>query len=165
MRRLKAAHKSFLLKEVEYMDYFLLETEDVLKETNSTPDGLTTAEAERRLAENGKNKLDEPPKKSFAKKLFDSILDPMVLMLVVAAVISLVVAIANNESFTDVFIILFVVALNAFLSVIQENKAEQAMDAMKNLNKPFAKVYRDGVQREIKSEDLDLESKPVHQPH
>ena len=136
------------------MDFFLLDTDETLKKVASTPEGLSSAEAEKRLAENGKNKLDDPPKKSFARKLLESIADPMVIILIAAAAVSLFVALANNDSFTDVFISLFVVVLNSFLSVIQENKAEQAIDSLKVMTAAECKVLRDGAVTTIKSEDV-----------
>ena len=67
------------------MNYYLKTAADTLVEVKSVPEGLTSAEAARRLSENGKNKLAEPPKKTFAQKFFGSLNDPMIMMLLAAA--------------------------------------------------------------------------------
>ena len=142
------------------MNYYLKSVEDTLKEVDSTPEGLSSAEAARRLAANGKNKLAEPPKKTFIQKFVDSLKDPMILMLLSAAVLSAIttvyqnVAQGANESYADLFIILFVVTVNTLLGILQENKAEQAIDALKEMTAATSKVLRDGQQEILKSEDL-----------
>ena len=136
------------------MKEYLKSVEEVLKEINTTENGLAEKEANKRLEENGKNKLDEAKKDGIIKKFFKSLMDPMIIMLLVAALISAITSIANGESFTDVFIILFVVILNTILGMVQESKAEQAIDSLMEMTKATSKVLRDGVITNVKSEDL-----------
>ena len=136
------------------MKYYLEEKEEVLKELNSTIEGLSSKEAEERKNRYGKNKLLEKEKEGIIKKVFKSILDPMIIMLLVAAGISGVTAFIQNDSFTDVFIILFVVIINTVLGIIQENKAEQAIESLKEMTAVTSKVLRDGKVEVLKSEEL-----------
>jgi len=142
------------------MNYYLKSVEDTLEEVKSTPEGLSSAEAARRLEANGKNKLAEPPKKTFIQKFVDSLKDPMILMLLGAAVLSAIttvyqnVAQGANESYADLFIILFVVTVNTLLGILQESKAEQAIDALKEMTAATSKVLRDGQMEILKSEDI-----------
>ena len=142
------------------MSYYLKSSEEVLNEVSSTPEGLTSAEAEKRLAANGKNKLQEPPKSTFIQKFIASIKDPMIIMLLGAAALSAATTIYQNvvqhanESYADLFIILFVVTVNTLLGIVQENKAEEAIDALKEMTAATSKVLRDGQQVVLKSEDL-----------
>lgn len=136
------------------MKYYCSEISDVLKETRSSRDGLSAAEARRRLAGNGKNKLAEGQKESLVKRFFAQMADPMIIMLIVAAVISGVTSRYSGEGFADVIIILFVVVVNAALGVYQENKAEKALEALQEMSSATSKVLRDGHIVSIKSEDL-----------
>lgn len=136
------------------MRYYLEEKEKVLKELNATEEGLTGEEAKQRKEKYGSNKLAEPPKESIFKKVLKSILDPMIIMLLVAAGISAFTAIIQNESYTDVFIILFVVAINTILGIIQESKAEKAIDSLKEMTAVTSKVLRNGKMEILKSEEL-----------
>ena len=136
------------------MKYYLATEEEVLQEVSSSYEGLSEDEAARRLQANGKNKLIEPKKDSLIKRFFMQMADPMILILLVAAVISAVTAIYSGESFADVFIILFVVIVNAVLGVVQESKAEQAIEALKEMTSATSRVERAGVAQSVKSEDL-----------
>lgn len=136
------------------MKYYLENVKDVLKELDSNENGLTSVEANKRLEENGKNKIEEGKKDGVLKKIFNSLKDPMIIMLLVTAVISAVLAKIQNESFTDVFIILFVVIINTIMGLIQEGKAEKAIDSLKKMTAATSKVIRDGKVIVIKSEDL-----------
>ena len=142
------------------MQFYLKNSNEVLKEVNSNENGLTSEEAKSRLEANGKNKLQEPPKDSLFKKFIKSLADPMIIMLLVAAFISAGTTIYSNvvtganESYADLFIILFVVILNTILSVVQESKAENAISALMEMTKATSKVIRDGQIQIIKSEDL-----------
>lgn len=136
------------------MKEYLKETKEVLKDLASTENGLSSADAESRLEKNGKNKLKEPEKDGLIKKFFKSLMDPMIIMLLVAAIISAVTAVIKGESFTDVFIILFVVIANTILGMVQESKAEHAIDSLMEMTKSTSKTIRDGVIKNIKSEDL-----------
>lgn len=142
------------------MQFYLKNSNEVLKEVKSNENGLTSDEARSRLEANGKNKLQEPPKDSLFKKFIKSLADPMIIMLLVAAFISAGTTIYSNvvtganESYADLFIILFVVILNTILSVVQESKAENAISALMEMTKATSKVIRDGQIQIIKSEDL-----------
>ncbi len=136
------------------MKFYLRSKEEVLKEINATENGLTEKEALKRQEQQGKNKLQEAKKDGVLKKIITSLMDPMILMLLAAAVISAVTAIIQGESFTDLFIILFVVAINTVLSLIQESKAEGAIESLMEMTAATSKVLRDGKITQVKSEDL-----------
>ena len=136
------------------MENYLKSTEDVLSEVKSRRDGLTEEETDTRLNENGKNKLAEGKKESLFVRFVKQLLDPMVIILLVAAGVSGITAIYQNESPADVFIILIVVLINAVLGVYQENKAEKAIEALNEMAAATSKVIRSGNQITIKSEDV-----------
>ncbi len=144
------------------MAYYLESTDEVLKKLSSTENGLTQAEAEARIAKHGKNKLDEAKKDSTIKKFLRSLADPMIIMLLAAAAISAVTTLIETggnttlRDWADLFIILFVVIINSVLSVIQESKAEQAIDALAKMTAATSKVLRDGQMIVVKSEDLTI---------
>ena len=136
------------------MKEYLKNTDEVLKDIESTQNGLTSEQAKQRLEKNGLNKLKEPPRDGIVKKFIKALLDPMIIMLLAAAGISAITAFASGDSFTDVFIILFVVIVNTILSLVQESKAEGAIDSLMEMTKATSKVIRDGVVQNIKSEEL-----------
>ncbi len=136
------------------MKYYLEDTQKVFDELRSSTVGLSSSEAQSRLMKNGANKLEEPLKVPIWKKFLLQFADPMIIVLLVAAAISFVMALVEGESLADVFIILFVVVLNAVLGVIQESKAEKAIDALKAMTKAKCKVLRDGHMTVITSEEL-----------
>lgn len=136
------------------MKHYLESISKVFSFLNSDENGLSSAEAQARLEKHGANKLAEPPKVPLWKKFLLQFADPMIIVLLVAAAVSLVMAIIEGESLADVFIILFVVVLNAVLGVIQENKAEKAIDALKAMTKAKCKVLRDGILRILNSDEL-----------
>lgn len=136
------------------MKEYLKSVEGVFAEIGSSASGLTSSEAEKRLAANGKNKLAEAKKPSVIKKFFSELADPMIIILLVAAAVSAVTAALENEPFTDVFIILAVVVINAVLGVAQESKAEKAIEALQKITAATSKVLRDGKPVTVKSEDL-----------
>ncbi|MBQ3867588.1 MAG: cation-translocating P-type ATPase [Clostridia bacterium] len=136
------------------MRYYLEDSEKVLSEFNTDAGGLTGAEAERRLGEHGKNKLQEPEKESLIKRLAKQMADPMIIILLVAAAISAVTSILEHSFPADVLIILIVVIINAFLGVFQESKAEKAIEALQEMSAATSKVRRDGKVVHIHSEDL-----------
>lgn len=140
-------------KHEDYYPY-LEPASEVLTKEESRKSGLNSSEADERLREFGKNKLIEQKKRSTILRFLDQIKDPMILVLLAAALLSFATAIYQKESPADVFIILFVVILNSVLGVIQENKAEEAIDALKKMTAATSKVKRDGKIINIKSEDL-----------
>ena len=142
------------------MKFYLENVEEVFKQVKSSAEGLTSAEAEKRLAENGKNKLKEAEKESLFSKFIHSLADPMIIMLLVAALIQAVVAVVEAggkptlTDFADVLVILIVVVINTIMSLVQESKAEAAMDALMQMTAATSKVLRDGEVVVIKSEDI-----------
>lgn len=142
------------------MKYHFETAKRALELTRSTPDGITQSEAELRLERNGKNRLAEAKSKSFLRRFAEQLADPMIIILIVAAVISAATTIyeghlAGKTSFpTDTVIILAVVLINSILGVLQESKAEKAIDALKEMSAATTKVLRDGKTVSVKSEDL-----------
>lgn len=136
------------------MKHYLSTTEEVFKETGSSEKGLTSEQAQKRLEENGKNRLEEGKKKSVIRRLLEQFADPMIIILIVAAAISGITAAFEGGFPSDVIIILFVVILNAILGVVQESKAEKAIEALQEMAAATSKVERDGKVMQIKSEDL-----------
>ena len=130
--------------------------EEALKAVSATEEGLSSAEAEKRIAEFGKNALAEGKKKSLIVKFLEQFKDIMIIVLLVAAVVSAVIALVEGEysELIDAGVILLIVVLNAIIGVVQENKAENAMEALKNMNKAFSKVLRDGEWKHLASEEL-----------
>ncbi len=138
------------------MDFYLRSADEVLADVGSTSGGLTSAQAAAATEKYGKNKLIEAKKVSIIRRFFAQLADPMIIILLVAAAISMVTSLYAGESFTDVFIILFVVILNAVLGVLQESKAEKAIEALNEMSAATSKVLRDGIIRQIKSEDVTV---------
>ncbi len=136
------------------MKYYLSSTSDVLEELRSVDSGLTSQEAQKRLAKHGPNRLAEAPKKSVLRRLAEQFADPMILILIAAAVISAVTSALEHEFPTDVFIILGVVLLNAILGVLQESKAERAIEALQKMAAATSKVMRDGRVCILHSDEL-----------
>lgn len=136
------------------MQYYLDESTKVLESLSASEKGLSSEEAQSRLAQKGKNKLVEGKKDSLFKRFLNQLADPMILILLAAAALSGITAAFEGESFADVFIILFVVIINAVLGVYQESKAEKAIEALKEMSAASSKTLRDGEIRQIKSEDL-----------
>jgi Ca2+-transporting ATPase len=136
------------------LKYYCEETEQVLAATGGSNSGLTVGEAERRLAANGKNKLAEGRKESVVKRFLKQLADPMIIILLVAAAVSAVTSVIEGEGIADVFIILFVVIVNAVLGVYQESKAEKAIEALQQMAAATSKTLRDGKITIVRSEDL-----------
>lgn len=136
------------------MQNYLKSTEDILSEIKSSRTGLTEEEAGVRLNENGKNKLAEGKKISLLERFVKQLIDPMIIILLIAAAVSGITAAYQNESIADVFIILIVVLINAVLGVYQENKAEKAIEALNEMAAATSKVIRNGSQMTIRSEDV-----------
>lgn len=123
---------------------------ETLKELNARREGLTAQEAEARQQKYGKNQLQGAKKRSVVQMLLAQMKDTMVLILLTAAMIS---GFALGE-WTDCGIILLVVALNAVLGVVQEQRAENAMEALKKMSSPHAHVWRDGLMHVLPAEEL-----------
>lgn len=124
--------------------------DDVMQELGTSKDkGLTSAEAAKRLAENGPNAFAEQKKKTVIGCFFSQINDPMIYILLVATAISIFL-----KEYADAVIIIAIVLLNAVIGVIQEFKAEKSLDALKKLSSPVALVRRDGNISEVQAADL-----------
>ncbi len=137
--------------------YHSVKTSDVLTslETDSVK-GLSSEKAKELQDKFGPNKLKEKKKKSAIVKFFEQFKDVMIIILILAAVVSFVVACVEgdmNEFFEPVLILLIVI-INAVMGVVQESKAEKALDALKNMSAPHARVIRDGVEKIINASDL-----------
>ena len=136
------------------MKPYLTPAENVLNELRTSADGLSAKEAQQRLTDHGPNRLAEGRKVSLLSRFLKQLSDPMIIVLLVAAVLSGITSAYAGESMADVFIILFVVLLNSVLGVVQESKAEQAIDALKTMTAATSKVMRDGRLTVVKSEEL-----------
>lgn len=136
-------------KSQESTAYHTLDSEEVLKLLESRKEGLSTEQAVQRLERYGKNVLQEAKPKTLLAKFIEQFKNVMIFILLAAAVLSGILG-----EWTDTVIILLVVILNAVLGVIQENKAEQALEALKSMSSPQARVRRGGQVTEIKSEEL-----------
>ncbi len=135
-------------------DIYNLSVEEVIKNMSSSSEGLTDNEASLRLEKNGPNKLKEGKKKTMIGRFIDQFKNIMIIILLVASVVSGIVAKIEGDSLTDAIIILVVVFLNAIMGVMQESKAEKAIDSLKTMSLPFIKVRRNGIVKSIKTEDL-----------
>ena len=125
--------------------------EQVLEGLRTDRQGLSAQEAEKRLREHGENRLKEAEKLTLFQRFVQQLKDPMLLILLAAAAVSAVTNILSHESFTEVIIILMVVLLNAILGVVQESKAEAAIEALQTMTAATCKVLRDGQQVTMES--------------
>lgn len=126
----------------------------MFQELDSSPDGLQTDEAARRLERDGRNRLQEAKKDSLVKRFFAQMADPMILILLAAALVSGVTSFYAGESFADVCIILVVVLVNSALGVFQESKAEKAIEALQELSAAQSRVLRGSTVTVVPSEEL-----------
>lgn len=142
------------------MNFYNDSKEAVISELQTSDKGLSSSEAEARLEKYGKNKLAAAKKESLIKRFLKQLAEPMTIILIVAAAISAGMEIYEGLSSghfgfpSDVVIILAVVIINAVLGVLQESKAEKAIEALQEIASATSKVIRDGRQITLKSEDL-----------
>ena len=136
------------------MKPYLSSKDEVLQQLDSNSRGLTGQEAKRRLEENGPNRLAEGKKESLIHRFLKELADPMIIILIVAAVISGITAVYSGDSFADVIIIMVVVLINAILGVVQESKAEKAIAALQEIAAATSKVLRDGEIVTLPSQEL-----------
>ncbi|MFR3706777.1 MAG: cation-translocating P-type ATPase [Acutalibacter sp.] len=139
------------------MNPYTISREDLLKELSVSPErGLSTQEAQERLAKYGENKLTEKKEKTNLQRFLDQFKDAMIIILLVAAAVSFGVACFGHDpmEFFEPALILLIVVLNAVLGMMQESKAEKALDALKNLSAPHARVLRDGKEQVIDASQL-----------
>ena len=142
------------------MKHYLESIDNVCADAQSSVDGLSSQQAQERLEKDGKNKLAEGKKEPIILRFLKQFIEPMTLILIVAAIISGVLTAVNNASSatkefpSDVIIIMAVVIINAILGVAQESKAEKAIDALQKIAAATSKVIHDGKIVVVKSEDL-----------
>ena len=137
------------------MKAYCKEFQDVLAAVDSTAEGLSTQQAQERLAKYGPNKLKEAEKPTLLQRFLTQLKDPMLIILLVAAAVSAVTGmLANENEWAEVIIILAVVLLNAILGVIQESKAEAAIEALQTMTAATCKVLRDGKMVVLPSTEL-----------
>ncbi|MDU5149609.1 cation-translocating P-type ATPase [uncultured Anaerococcus sp.] len=123
---------------------------EVIKKHNSDPNrGLTSDEAKQRLEKFGPNVIESSNKKSLAKKIIEQIADPMVILLVLAAIVS-----AFTGDAIEAIIIVAIVVINAIMSIIQEGRAEDSVAALQKMSSPEATIIRDGGRKKVKAEEL-----------
>ena len=136
-------------------DYYKLSVDETLNELNADSAGLSSERAAERLAQYGPNKLKEAEKPGFWKRFLTQLKDPMLLILLAAAGVSaLTGAIAGESEWAETIIILAVVLLNAVLGVLQESKAEAAIEALQTMTAATCKVLRDGKMVVLHSDEL-----------
>ena len=139
------------------MEYFSSKAEQVLQSLQTDPaQGLSAAEAAKRLEQHGANVLREKKKKTNLQRFLDQFKDVMILILIAAAIVSFVVACVegNPGEFFEPALILLIVILNAVMGMLQESKAEKALDALKSMSAPHARVLRDGTEQIIDAASL-----------
>lgn len=139
------------------MIFYSESREDVIKELSSdAAKGLRKKQVTEKQMQFGLNKLHEKNKKSNLRRFADQFKDVMILILIGAAIISFVIAYMEGDSkeFFEPILILLIVIMNAIMGVMQENKAEKALDALKNLSAPRARVIRDGEEHMIDADQL-----------
>ena len=131
------------------MKYYTNSGDEVLKELNSSLNGLTNGEATNRLNKYGYNELEQKKKKTLLKMIVLQLKDAMIIILFIAALISFLL----NET-AEAIVILVIIFINTLISIIQEKKAENAIEALKSISAPNVKVIRDGVKDVISSQNL-----------
>ena len=136
------------------MREYLKSVDETISELGSSQEGLGNREVEARLQKYGPNKLKEAKKASLLQRFLKELADPMIIILIAAAVVSGIVSAYSGESMADVVIILIVVVINAVLGVAQESKAEKAIEALSAIAAATSKVIRDGKHITVKSQDI-----------
>lgn len=130
-----------------------LSKQEVLDQLSANEtNGLSKQEAERRLEEYGPNRLEGAKKESLIRRFMNQLKDPMIIVLLVAAVLSLVSS--GFTDWADPIIILLIVIINAVISISQENSANKALEALRNMSAPLAKVLRDGAMVRLATDQL-----------
>ena len=131
------------------MDYYRKTGEEALKSVDSAEWGLTTEEAKTRLEKYGENVLKEGKRKSAAQVFAEQFKDLLVIILIIAAIISMF-----SDNIESTIVIIAVIVLNAVLGTVQHIKAEKSLDSLKSLSSPSAKVLRDGRKTEVSAKDI-----------
>ena len=138
------------------MDWHSLSASEALKQLGVDPQkGLSTGAAEQRLRQHGENKLAEKKKKGWLRKFLEQFSDFMVIILLIAAAVSFITSMVQGDAdYIDSIIILVIVVINAITGVVQESKAEKAIDALKKLSAPEARLIRNGKEVHIPSQQV-----------
>src|SRR5690554_157981 len=135
--------------------FFTDSLQDVLNTLNTNKEsGLSEAQAKKKLEENGYNTLKEEKKKTWLQRFLAQFNDMLIIILLIAAAISFAVAIMENHGYAEPILIIMIVMLNALMGVIQESKAEKALEALKKMSAPQVKVVRDGTTQIVDSKEL-----------
>lgn len=136
------------------MKYYNLTSKECFEKLKSNKDGLSEVEAEKRLKENGPNKLKEAKKESNLAKFLSQFKNLMIIVLLLASIVSFIISYINQESYLDSIIILLIVIINAILGYLEERKAGEAIESLKKMQTTKVKVRREGKVRYLNSEDL-----------
>ena len=139
------------------MGEFCEHPETIVKELESNIEtGLSSTQVQERQDKFGKNKLKEKKKKSLIRRFFEQFKDVMIIILIIASIVSFAIACIekNPKEFFEPILILVIVIINAVMGVVQESKAEKALDALQNMSAPHARVLRDGKESVINADEL-----------
>ena len=136
------------------MNFYNEEIKDVLKKLNTDEKGLTEKNAQKRLEQDGPNKLTEAKKESYILKFLKQFKNLMIIILFIAAIISFFISYQNNESYLDSIIIILIVFINATLGFLEELKADKAIENLKKMQTTKVKVKRDNEIKYIASEEV-----------
>ncbi len=131
-----------------------LSSEETMRVLNTSEEGLSDAEAAKRLEVYGKNNLRQAKAKSVWKMIGEQLTEVMVIILFIAAAFSLVMYFLEDEGLAECIVILVVIALNTTIGVVQEKKAANALEALKNMTAPTARVLREGEESVVPASDL-----------
>ncbi len=134
--------------------FYQMSIDEVVSETETTKNGLTSAVAEERLAEDGKNVLKEKNKKSAIKIFFSQFANMMVLLLILVGIVSFVYSLVNHESVIESIVIFACLLVNATMGFIQEMKSENAIESLKTMTSSKVQVKRDGKWIELDASEL-----------
>ena len=147
-----------LYKEQFDVAFYNKDIKQVFRELESSEEGLSSSLAAEKNAKFGENKLNEQKKVGFFKKLLNEFKNLMIIILIISAIISVITAIVHHdmESLFEGILIFVIVIINAVVGVIQQQKAEDALAALKKQTEPFARVYRDGELQKIKVGNLTI---------
>lgn len=140
---------STLENDNQTKDYYAMPMEEILEKLQTTKEGLSDKEAEKRLKENGYNELRNKKTKTILELLWKELTDPMILILIGASILSFFL-----KEWVEGFVILVIIVLNTMISVIQEKKAEASIEALKRISTPHARVYRQGEDSLISSKEI-----------
>lgn len=145
------------LKGGIYLTYHTLTSKQTVDSLSSNAAvGLSSPQAQERLQQYGENKLREQKKKTNLQRFFDQFKDAMILILILAAIVSFIIACTEGDpkEFFEPLLILLIVVINAIMGMMQESKAEKALDALKSLSAPHAKVLRDGEEKVLEASQI-----------